>query len=292
MDSVVRRGFSAILLLIVSLAFPSLMHAAETGEELAAEEVRIALEKYEAGAFLEAAERFEKAYALSGRSIQLRNAARAMEKGGDQRRALAIWVRYSALSDLGPADRQEAEAEIARLQGALRPKVETPPDAAAGDPSLEAPPESSATTPVIPGTPRLEPASGETPSLTAAESASADDGLGLHTWLLVGGGVAGLLSGGIYGVAALDVSSYDRALAMRDGNGRIVGIDADEADRRERRIRTERTTSLVFGVLAVGLVVAGVAVGVSSDSGPDSPSASAREALNVGIRDGDLALSW
>lgn len=88
----------------------------QTDAQRAAELVQRAAERYRAGKYVEAAVLFREAYALSKLPTQLRNAAKAYADGGLVDDALEAWRAYAVHPKLSPAERSEAEAQVALIE--------------------------------------------------------------------------------------------------------------------------------------------------------------------------------
>ncbi|MCB9740240.1 MAG: hypothetical protein H6747_13350 [Deltaproteobacteria bacterium] len=107
---------------------------------------------------------------------------------------------------------------------------------------------------------RKRPTAGTSPVGPAA-GPTATDGSTRRTvgWvLLASGALLGIGSGIVFSGALGEQSSLDAALAVRDGNGKIVGIDPTTASQRQNDINADY--ALGWGL--AGGAVAGVGIGV------------------------------
>ncbi|MCB9739650.1 MAG: tetratricopeptide repeat protein [Deltaproteobacteria bacterium] len=143
-----RRGTSTLIAFVVACAAAAVPQPAQARSSLDAKAARMSDEAaahFKAGRYLEAAERFEQAYALNADVIvRLRNAGRAWEEAGRPERALHCFERYLA-KETDPKLRADAEERIEKARAAVAAarKAEQP----AVDAATPAAPAASSTAP-------------------------------------------------------------------------------------------------------------------------------------------------
>ncbi|MBI5611299.1 MAG: tetratricopeptide repeat-containing protein [Deltaproteobacteria bacterium] len=209
---------------------------------------REATRRFKEGDYEVAARLFERCYALDHRADRLFNAARAWEKAGRDREAVALFERYLAVSQ-DPVGREEARVRLARARERAAAVAEPPPVAAAPptaatptvSPGIDEPPKQSAKQPVQPV---ATSAVAELPSRWPAGAVSA----------------AGLILLAAGGYGWFDANAQDETLsgqlARRNTAGSIVGITEVAATAKDQEISQARTWSAVaggVGIAAVGL---------------------------------------
>ena len=145
----------------------------DEGKELADE----AAERFKSQLFVEAAELFERAYALNPEKVvRLRNAGRAWEEAGRLDQARHLFRRYVELVPEG-ADRNEVRLRLARIEARLAP----PPEPAPAAKVVEEPALAQQTMPTVTQAPRAEPLRPAAWTLTGAGVATLGVGIG---WIL------------------------------------------------------------------------------------------------------------
>lgn len=216
-------------------------HAAgrtDTGKALADEAAGL----FKAGKYLQAAELFERSFALSpDKLVRLRNAGRAYEEAGRLDNARLVFERYLALAPASP-EREEVAARLARVQEALA--AQRRGEAAPAAPAASKPAEASAPSPApaTPVTPTPVPL--ERPAAPAASDRAPTIGARrLSTpklpWALMGGGVvvAGLGVGWqLYVMSAQNQLNAQSRAGLYDGpNGQSAyAVQQDEIHNAER----------------------------------------------------------
>lgn len=118
------------LALLVALALPHAGLAAprkDAGKDLS----DLAATQFKEGKYLQAAELFERAFALNPEKlVRLRNAGRSFQEAGRVPYARLVFQRYLDLAPEGP-DKAEVRERVARIDAAAQPvviaKVEPPP---------------------------------------------------------------------------------------------------------------------------------------------------------------------
>jgi len=165
----------AVLQPHVALAQPT-PEAMTQATELATQ----ALELFNRGELVPAAEKFMQAYELSGRPAQLRNAAKAFESAGKLTNAIDAWQQYAHHPEVEIEKRAEAEKHVlelqARLQSELAPLAPTRPPA-----ELIAPPV------------RLV----ENPNAAVVAPSEPARSTPVAGWIMIGGGAAAVFAGGV-----------------------------------------------------------------------------------------------
>lgn len=167
----------------VGVPRPALAQASEADLRKAEAKAIEAKAYFKQGLFLEAAEKFMEAFAISRKADTMFNAARAYEEAGAKKQALALFLQYLDLPDASEEGKAAARAKIAELQAAASAEpTETAPTAPA--PPVAPPAESRA------------PAPSPAPVVSARKAPGREvDGLGIVLW--TSGAIVGLL-----GVAA------------------------------------------------------------------------------------------
>lgn len=202
---------------------------------------------FRAERYLGAAELFLEAHDASRLPVQLRNAAKAFELGGDEARALEAWRRYAEDPALNAAERGEANAEIARIE-----EKQTARDAirAAEKEAARAKEEAArarAVTATSTETPAREHTATRDPpaaTLTTSNEVAAQEDSASGPLYLAGGSALAAIAGAIlYAHASSRLSALDEALATTDGAGKINGIDRAVAADRLSSINTERNAA-------------------------------------------------
>ena len=259
MEILLRVGLSCVA--VVATASPQRpLHAApktDAGKALADEAAAL----FKQGQYLQAAELFERSFALApDKLVRLRNAGRAYEEAGRLDHAKLLFERYLSLAPESP-ERTEVVERLRRLelrlesdkraeemarQEALRAKVkaarkgEEEPAEPAPAPSLDSPAEAKSTGEE---SERAEPASSVEPALRASHSQ-------WHPttgWWIAGGGAAVLLAGAVWQTQVV----ADQERLNRDTlAGRYSGPGGWQAhdDRQATLTNTQRATFVLMGV--------------------------------------------
>ncbi|MEY3013258.1 MAG: hypothetical protein RIT45_1993 [Pseudomonadota bacterium] len=142
MDSILRRdrGWLALVLVValtsmVATTLPRGAVARSAIEARAAKMSDEAAAHFKAGRYLEAAERFEQAYALDPEVlVRLRNAGRAWEEAGRPDRARHCFERYLE-KEQDPALRKDAEERIAKARAAIEARSQAENSAPSATPA-------------------------------------------------------------------------------------------------------------------------------------------------------------
>lgn len=235
----VRRAFTVVSLGLTLALWASSVFA-EAPAASPSELARLGLTRYGEARYDEAAALFLQAYALSGRSGQLWNAAKALAKADRRAEALERYRQFRALPDLRESERDEADAEIGRLESELDAPTSPPP------PLVVPPPPLAISAPA---------ATTEPPVIEAARPTSSP---AWPVWVAFGGATVATAVG-----VPLLIDSQNRqdrleaALGQVDG-GLIVGIERGEALDEEGGVRTER----IVGAALLGVAAAAVTVGL------------------------------
>jgi tetratricopeptide (TPR) repeat protein len=246
--------------LIAALSFPApLLAASAKGKKEAAKLARKAKRHYQQSQFLEAAQLFQKAYELSKVPSQLRNAAKSFEKAEALEKALSAWEQYKALR-ISRDEQLEAEAHIDLIHEKKRKaQVEKAVDAArlaAERAQLEA---RAAKEAVVEASRAPPPVAPPPPALVLETSPKEEKGPVIFPWVVVGTGLAlGIVSAVLWFVAQADYEDFTKRLAVRDGQGLVIGFnDIEEANDGFDSINTKRNASGALLGVAITAIVAG-----------------------------------
>lgn len=184
----------------------------------AEEEASRGLQAFEAQRWDVAAEHFLRAFELSGRSAQLKNAAVSFERGGKRPEARTTWIRYAYLPDVSADRREAALAKAAELERPASPTPSIPP--------LEAPPP-----------PKL---------VEVVAAPPPDPPTRVGPWIVFGAGLAAAIGGGaLYGTALATKADYERT--AESGRGLVTRDEGEAATLR---------SGLGIGLVSAGLCVA------------------------------------
>jgi len=248
-------------LAIVSLATPSLLHAAPTDTETTAEEhSKRGVEFYAEGELPEAVREMLKAYELVPEPGLLYNIARIYQKMGEEDLATHYFKKFVTFEGADPDRVQKALTHLEDLKAKPKPAPELEAQPAPADP----PQSGDATAP--PGNAEAAPVSGE------ANPTRANDSKGNFTaWSLIGGGGTGVALGVVLGTLALKnagdlddpLLTYDDKLASQQSS-RDLALGAD--------------ISMALGIAATGT---GLLVLLSSDK-KEHQTVSVRPSLGQG----------
>ncbi len=250
-----RLARAARAALVAAILLPAAA-SAEAPRDRAIRAAKQATTLYKAGQHAEAAELFLEAHQLTGLSVQLRNAAKALEESGATARAIEAWRKLQALPAATDEERAEAREHLARLEPPV--VVAPPPPAPFADPA--------------PAEPSAAPTAGDvaadpTPSIDAAPAADPTSAALLETspppakevnwpaYGLIGGGTASLTGGVILMLASTTaLGILDDSLGNTE-DGLITGIDIADAQRDLDAINTQRAISgALLGVGAAAIV--------------------------------------
>lgn len=256
-----RRVSQAVWLLSIALSLPATVLAQgvidvereQMSDERARAHFDVGRTLYDAGRFKEAAEEWEKAHALSGRSELLYNIYVAYRDASNTAQAVSALERYLA-SDAVPADQRiNLEARLEALREAQRAEA-TPTAAPAAEPMPAAEPAAA------PAPAPSEPEPPPEPSIVPYVL------VGVGGALVVGGVVTGIVASGK--VSDLEKSCPDDRCPP--------GFALDE-ERSDARLFATLTDVLLVG----GVVVAGVGAGLLlfGGDGEEASASSPRAAL-------------
>ena len=262
----VRCAWPLVVALPVVVALPLLpapaLAAPKDPGKAAADDAALAFKE---GRFHDAAEGFEKAFALGpDKIVRLRNAGRAWEEAGKLEYARTKFQRYLDKAPPGP-ERAEVVGRLADLEARM---------AAVKSPVVVAPePLPASTSTPAPDTPA--PAAAEhAPDAQVTVPAPAPDAVGhgrqITGWTLVGAGAA-LAAGG----AVWLVMTQSRSQVVEDGvNNHLYSTQAlAESDR--ARIRDNQLGAIALGSVGVAAGVVGAIVLATSPSAVASSHARA-----------------
>lgn len=232
-------------LLVLALALlPSLAGAAPSKKDLRKGQqlARRAINAYQRRLYKDAADLFLQAYALTRHPVQVRNAAKASEEGGDLVKAKELWQRFVEHDDISGDERREGQAHVALIEERQRREEvqRTAEEARAAASRAEAQAsaakaaaEKAAETAVVQS---LKPAPEPEPDPPYA----AYVGIGVGTLLAASGGVVWVLQ-------SRKTNRLDERIAQRDVDDKIIGITPREVDDDVSSINDQR---LISGILA------------------------------------------
>jgi len=275
-------------LLLCAASVSTTAHAQRRDRESQARvQYRLGRSAYEGGRFEEAAERFERAYALSQRPELLYNISVARRDAGQLGLAIDALRRYIELVPTAP-NRAQLTARLRTLEQTQRqqtaPQLTTSATPAPPPPRSPYAPGRATTEEIQPRRasarqqhrshsraiarrrPRPEPATTvvtvtEEPRLEAApEDAERDEGGSVAPWIAYGIGGALIAAGAVTGILALEAESDLEGACPRDGCP--PGYE-------ERRDEGETLATATDVLIAAGVVSIGVGVTIhilSSDS--------------------------
>ncbi|MDQ3035657.1 MAG: tetratricopeptide repeat protein [Myxococcota bacterium] len=267
------------MLRIVVLVFASLLVAqvrvprAEAQSDVASDSEARALfsqgrEAYDAERFEDAARAFRRAYLLSPRYALLYNIGQSELRAGNDALALAAFEGFLRQAPSDDPHRSEVEerARILRSMGVTAAPI-----------AVEAAPAETASSPEETTTTTVTTSTDETTTapIEVADEAlvvpPSDEGPGMAPWILVGGGVAVLIAGGV--LMGVGGSEASRVTGAADGSrwADLQGA-ADSAN---------VMWGVGIGLAAVGLAAAGVGL-VWALTGGSSSSGEATARLRVG----------
>lgn len=241
-----------VLLMTLALglvALPGVALAAPTAKDPGKSVADDAAVAFKEQRFREAAELFEKAYALgTDKFVRLRNAGRAWEEAGKLEYARTQFQRYLDKVPSGP-DHDEVAQRLTRLEARLAEQKAAPVAPAA---VAVAAPQREVTS---------QPAVEATAPLAQVEATAQPSGKWL-AWTLVGGGGA-LVAGGVAWLVMTE--SANGRLAEQSAAG--LYSTQKEADDRSTISRNRIGAASLLGAGAVGIVVGSIlAARPASDS--------------------------
>lgn len=223
---------------------------------------------FKAGRFLQAAEMFERSFALNpSKLVRLRNAGRAYEEAGKLEYACLIFERYLQLAP------QSAEsAEVKQRLGRLREQLAlTPPaksEAAAGPPRAEQVPEKIPVSLSVP---------------TAGASAEADRSEPrTAAWATAGIGATLLLAGAGWAASNESKAADIEANAASQGSTYSGGLSQLRSDRDD--VRSARLLSWGTAGLGAALVGGGLAWALWPKTSERAVVAPTRDGLLLAIK--------
>ena len=215
-----------------------------------------------------AAELFLEAYAITDLPVQLRNAAKAFQLGGDEARALEAWRKYAGRSDVSASEHAEAVAEIARIEEkqtsreAIRASDEArqrAEDEAARERAAREAAEERTKTATLAETATK---AAEPPQLVLHEEPKppTDETASKGPYYLAGGSaVLGITAVILFAHSGTRLNTLDEALSATDPNGKINGVDQPTAVDRLNSINTERDAArFILGAGIATLATAAV----------------------------------
>lgn len=260
MRSWTRRSEALLVAVTVALA-PSVAAAqSKVDKKKAVQLSRRAIDQYRLGAYEEAGNLFLRAYELSKRPAQLRNAAKAFEEGKALERALELWVRYRDLGNISRDERAEAEAHVALIEEKQRNE----------DISRSAREAARAAELARRDAESARRAAEEARATTLVTKEPEAEGSPVGGWILVAaGGVMMAASGALWFVAEDQLSDLDTRLATRNTAGKIIGTTHEDKEADVNRINGQRVAAGVL--LPVGAVAAAgglLWLLLSGDGGP------------------------
>lgn len=229
----------AIVLAMALLAGPA-QAKPDPGKAIADEAAMLFKERK----FLEAAELFERSFALNPRKlVRLRNAGRAYEEAGRLEYACLIFERYLQQAPIS-AEKIEVKQRLARLHRLLelvpQPKAGGQPDGSAEEAKV----------------PDKLPVSLSVPLEGGIAEEAGDDPQTLP-WLVVASGAAIFLGGATWAtvteLSASDVESKAAKLGSEYPGG-FAKLEADRDDVRSARVLSWGTVGLGAAVLGGGLI--------------------------------------
>ena len=127
----------APLLAVPGAVIPAQAFASEADMQRAQAKAIEAKAYFKQGLFLEAAEKFMEAFAISRKADTMYNAARAYEQAGSKRQALALFRQYLDLPDSSEDGKADARARIAKLEAEPAAADRTEPSKPAAEPVAE-----------------------------------------------------------------------------------------------------------------------------------------------------------
>ncbi|MBI2377645.1 MAG: hypothetical protein HYV07_26825 [Deltaproteobacteria bacterium] len=214
-----------------------------------------AVKHYRAERFSDAGAKFLEAYRLSHHPSQLRNAAKAFDKGNQLDRAVELWNEYLALPGLEPSDRAEAEASIAGARARMTPSPpESDPKPSLGLVAPKPPPADA------PPTAALTPESAPTDLTPVAY------GVGLA-------GVAVTIAGAIlFALAESQLADIDAKIESRDARGLITQIGPSELESSVDSVNQKRVWSGALLGLGGAAISSAVVVWIFDEGGDAADS--------------------
>lgn len=224
---------------------------------------------FKAGRFLQAAEMFERSFALNpSKFVRLRNAGRAYEEAGKLEYACLIFERYLQLAPQSPET-----AEVKQRLGRLREQLALTPPAKA-DPAAAGPPRADQV-------PEKIPVSLSVP--TAGASAEADRSEPrTAAWATAGIGAALLLAGAGWAAANESKASDVEANAASQGSAYSGGLGQLRSDRED--VRNARLLSWGAAGLGAALVGGGLAWALWPKAAERAVIAPSRDGLLLAIK--------
>lgn len=242
-------------MLIATPAFASKKSENQRAAELAMKAVRL----YRAGQNADAAKLFLEAYAISKRPAQLRNAAKAYEEIGMLDQSHELWTRYRDHKDVSKDEIAEADAHL-KLIAEKKKNIEIAKSAeAAQNAAQQALLAAEAAQKQAEEASKQATRAQETTRIELPPPTPADQGPGAGSYILMGGGTAAAIAGGVLlFVSSSNLSKLDQKIAETNGQGLIVGISPSEIDSEVSGINTTRVVSGVLLTAGATALVSGV----------------------------------
>lgn len=254
------------LLLLCLVAVPAAAAAQDEDEDAAVVMVERAVAAYEEAEYEKAGAFFLEAYELSGLKNQLRNAAKAYQKGDALTEAEDLWQRYLDLTTLTAPERSEAEAQLALIaerRKAMAAEQEAERARRAAERARLAAQTSTTSAP-----PPAAPPPGNRTVVTERR---------LPIGPIVSFGVAGaaaIASIYLFVHSSAMLANLDDKLAIKEPNTNLItGIAQEDAVEELDQVNDERTAAAVVGGIAGAAAVVGT-VWLLLDDGAPVPTAS------------------
>lgn len=224
---------------------------------------------FKAGRFLQAAEMFERSFALNpSKLVRLRNAGRAYEEAGKLEYACLIFERYLQLAPAS-AEAAEVKQRLVRLREQL---ALTPPARAEG---------ASAAGPSADREPDKLPVSLSLPAATASAQSDREEPR-VAAWATSGVGVALLLAGAGWAAANESTAAEIEDQAARYGSAYAGGLSQLRDDRAQ--VRTARWLSLGTAGVGAALIGGGLAWALWPKSAERAVLLPSRDGLTLAVR--------
>lgn len=212
--------------------------------------------------YQQAGDKWLEVYALSRDKdpVFLRKAALVYEQAKALARARTMWLRYSTAPAVTDDDQEAAHARAQQLDTAQKSGEKPPPPPIRG--------------PKVPG---LKLSTGPAATCTGCKITAL-----LGAAVAVGGMV-------MWANAEHQSMQLSESLRSRDGQGLVIGIDAETAAQDEKTISTNRTV----GFALMGAGGAALIIGVITDLARGAkPPASTASMWHIGPTNGGLMLAW
>ena len=254
-----RRSIAwVVMVMLLVSAWPAFAKPSREAKRRAARMAREAIDLYKRGDLVQAGNLFLEAYEISEHSVQLRNAAKALEEADELQRAQELWRRYRDLPDISDDERREAEAHVQLVRQRQIAEAARGSAAEAEKAALRA--ETEARLARERADKALTPLDARPPDAkkrVTAPPAPRDHGL---AYAGVGVGAALLITSAVlFASASSRTHDLDRDLAVVNRNGLIVGVGPADVDDRVGRINGERIGAGVTVTLGVAVLAGSLA---------------------------------